>query len=74
LRLIVHGLLAVHQQADNQQAVLDKRIREETKADATTRRLMSVPGVGVVTAMTFRHTIDDPARFGSARQSVPISA
>jgi transposase len=36
------------------------------KADETTRRLMTVPGVGVITAWTFRHTIDDPSRFGSA--------
>jgi transposase len=27
---------------------------------------MTVPGVGVVTALTFRHTIDDPSRFQSA--------
>lgn len=27
---------------------------------------MTVPGIGVVTALTFRHTIDDPARFRSA--------
>lgn len=35
--------------------------------DETTRRLMSVPGVGVVTALAFRHTIDDPTRFRSAQ-------
>jgi transposase len=29
-------------------------------------RLMTVPGIGVVTALTFRHTIDDPSRFRSA--------
>ena len=28
---------------------------------------MSVPGVGVVTATAFRHTIDDPTRFRSAQ-------
>ena len=28
---------------------------------------MSVPGVGVVTALAFRHTIDDPTRFRSAQ-------
>lgn len=67
LRPIIEGLLAAHQQVENQQAVLDKRIREDAKTDATTRRLMSVPGVGVITAMTFRHTIDDPARFRSAQ-------
>jgi transposase len=27
---------------------------------------MTVPGVGVTTALTFRHTIDDPSRFRSA--------
>ncbi|WP_420831883.1 transposase [Bradyrhizobium quebecense] len=27
---------------------------------------MTVPGVGVVTALAFRHTIDDPSRFRSA--------
>ena len=36
------------------------------KSDEVTRRLMTVPGVGVVTALTFRHTIDDPTRFHSA--------
>jgi transposase len=67
LRPIVEGLLAVHEQVEKQQAVLDKRVRTEAKADETTRRLMSVPGVGVVTALTFRHTIDDPTRFRSAQ-------
>jgi transposase len=67
LRPIVEGLLAVHEQVEEQQAVLDKRVRTEAKADETTRRLMSVPGVGVVTALTFRHTIDDPTRFRSAQ-------
>jgi transposase len=66
LRSIVEGLLAVHEQVE-QQAALDKRVRDEAKADETTRRLMSVPGVGVVTALAFRHTIDDPARFRSAQ-------
>jgi len=67
LRPIVEGLLAVHEQVQEQQAVLDKRVRDAAKADETTRRLMSVPGVGVVTALAFRHTIDDPTRFRSAQ-------
>jgi transposase len=67
LRSIVDGLLAVHEQVEEQQTALDKRVREEAKADETTRRLMSVPGVGVVTALAFRHTIDDPTRFRSAQ-------
>ncbi|MCW3476231.1 IS110 family RNA-guided transposase [Limobrevibacterium gyesilva] len=67
LRSIVEGLLAVHQQVEEQQAVLDKRVRMEAKSDETIQRLMSVPGVGVVTALAFRHTIDDPTRFRSAQ-------
>src|SRR6195256_7111173 len=41
-------------------------VRRLAKSDETTRRLMTVPGVGVVTALTFRHTIDDPSRFRSS--------
>lgn len=46
LRSIVEALLAVHEQVEAQQAALDKRVRQEAKADETARRLMSVPGVG----------------------------
>ena len=67
LRSIIEGLLAVHEQVEEQQVVLDKRVRQAAKTDETTRRLMSVPGVGVVTALAFRHTIDDPTRFRSAQ-------
>lgn len=28
---------------------------------------MTVPGIGVVTALAYRHTIDDPSRFASAQ-------
>ncbi|MFK4535042.1 hypothetical protein ABIA00_003225 [Bradyrhizobium ottawaense] len=49
-----------------QQNKFDDEVRQLAKADETTRRLMTVPGVGVVTALTFRHTIDDPLRFRSA--------
>lgn len=66
LRAIIDCLLAVHEQVTDEQMKLDGRVREMAKADATTRRLMTVPGVGVVTALTFRHTIDDPSRFKSA--------
>lgn len=67
LRPIIDGLLAVHERVEEQQSVLDTRVRKEAKADETTQRLMSVPGVGVVTAMAFRHTVDDPSRFRSAQ-------
>lgn len=66
LRAIIDSLLAVHERVSDEQAALDARVRTLAKTDQTTRRLMTVPGVGVVTALTFRHTIDDPTRFRSA--------
>jgi transposase len=66
LWVIIDCLLSVHERVNDEQAVLDGRVRTLTKTDQTTRRLMTVPGVGVVTALTFRHTIDDPTRFRSA--------
>jgi transposase len=74
LRSVVDGQLAVHEQVEQQQAALDKRVRNEAKADETTRRLMSVPGVGLVTALAFRHTIDDPTRFDQPKRSGHTSA
>jgi len=41
LRSIVDSLLAVHERVEEQQAVLDKRVRKAAKTDETTRRLMS---------------------------------
>jgi transposase len=66
MRAIIDSLLAVHERVSDEQAVLDGRVRALAKTDQTTRRLMTVPGIGVVTALTFRHTIDEPTRFRSA--------
>ena len=66
LRSVIEPLLLIHEQVCKQQAKFDGEIRGLAKSDETTRRLMTVPGVGVVTALTFRHTIDDPSRFRSA--------
>jgi transposase len=66
LRGIVKPLLAIHERVCQEQVKLDNEVRRLARADETTKRLMTVPGVGVVTALTFRHTIDDPSRFSSA--------
>lgn len=42
-------------------------MRRLARADETIQRLMTVPVVGVVTAVTFRHTIVDLSRFRSAQ-------
>ncbi len=63
---VISPLLLIHEHICQQQHKFDDEVRQLAKADETTHRLMTVPGVGVVTALTFRHTIDDPLRFRSA--------
>lgn len=68
LRGVIAPLLSIHihEQICKRQGKFDGEIRQLAKLDEMTRRLMTVPGVGVVTALNFRHTIDDPSRFRSA--------
>ncbi|MCA6111284.1 IS110 family transposase [Bradyrhizobium cenepequi] len=63
---VISPLLLIHENVCQQQSKLDDEVRRLAKLDETARRLMTVPGVGVVTALTFRYTIDDPSRFRSA--------
>ena len=51
----------------NEFVKLDKLVRERSRNDSVCRRLMTVPGVGAVVAMTFRAAVDDPARFRSSK-------
>src|SRR5690606_6315270 len=44
----------------------DRRLRELARASEVCRRLMTIPGVGPVTAVTFVAAIDDVSRFEHA--------
>jgi len=46
---------------------LDKRVREMANHDRICQRLMTAPGVGFVTALTFKAAVDDPTRFKRSR-------
>jgi len=46
---------------------LHRLVLTAARQDETCRRLMTVPGVGPVTALTFRSAVDDPARFDRSR-------
>jgi transposase len=46
---------------------LDNEVKAAVRADEVCQRLMTVPGVGAITALTFRAAVDDPARFKSSR-------
>ena len=47
--------------------VLDNRTRKLAMNDPVCLRLMSVPGVGFITALTFKAGVDDPHRFKRSR-------
>jgi transposase len=46
---------------------LDNEVKAVVRTDPSCRRLMTVPGVGAVTALTFKAAVDDPRRFKSSR-------
>ncbi len=67
LQTCMDPLLHVREQFLKQFQILDKAIRRVVKEDAVCQRLMTVPGVGPLTALLFRTTIDSPARFAKSR-------
>src|SRR6185369_5330961 len=46
---------------------LHRRMLVTVRADAVCRRLMTVPGVGALVAVTFKTAVDDPGRFSSSK-------
>ena len=46
---------------------LDNRTRKLAHSDPVCQRLMSAPGVGFITALTYKAGVDDPARFKRSR-------
>ncbi len=46
---------------------LDRRVKWAAREDRICRRFMTVPGVGEITALSFKDAVDDPARFKSSR-------
>jgi len=46
---------------------LDSRVTAMARKDAVCQRLMTVPGVGAITALTFKAGVDDPTRFRHSR-------
>ncbi|MEM7489206.1 MAG: IS110 family transposase [Pseudomonadota bacterium] len=67
LRAIVEPLLRVRQAMLNEFERLDRLCRQLAGRDPVCRRLMTVPGVGVVVALTYRTGVDAPERFSRSR-------
>jgi transposase len=63
LAVLVETLLIVRRVLREQLNVLHRRLLAIVRDDEVCRRLMTVPGVGPVVALTYRTTVDVPARF-----------
>lgn len=46
---------------------LDSQVTAMARKDVICKRLMTVPGVGAITALTFKAGVDDPSRFKRSR-------
>lgn len=67
LARIILPLLAVRTEALRQAAALTKELVRQMKGCDACVRLMTIPGVGTITASTFVATIDAPGRFAKSR-------
>jgi transposase len=63
----LRSLLAVLRSIGEQVAVLDQRVRQYTRKSKVCRQLMTIPGVGPLTAAAFVTTVDDPAKFRKSK-------
>jgi transposase len=64
---IIEPLLAILETMLAELARLTKQVLALARKEEVCRRLMTVPGVGPITALTFRATIDRPDRFRRSR-------
>ena len=67
LALLVEPLLLVRRVLREQTDILHRRLLAIVRDDEVCRRLMTVPGVGPVVALTYRATVDVPARFRNSK-------
>jgi transposase len=64
---VVEPLLIVRRVVREQLGILHRRLLAIVRDDDVCRRLMTVPGVGPVVALTYRVTVDVPARFRNSK-------
>jgi transposase len=71
LEAAANPILSARRALRQELAGVEKLLRDHAKADPVCRQLMTMPGVGVLVALTFKAAIDDPERFSSSRDVGP---
>src|SRR6202167_3870516 len=67
LVVLIEPLLIVRRTLREQVAILHRRLLAIVRDDEVCRRLMTIPGVGPVVSLTYRATVDVPARFRKSK-------
>jgi transposase len=67
LAVLIEPLLIVRRVLREQLGILHRRLLAVVRDDDVCRRLMTTPGVGPVVALTYRATVDVPARFRNSK-------
>src|SRR4030095_3048983 len=67
LAMLVEPLLVVRRALREQIVILHRRLLAIVRDDEVCSRLMTTPGVGPVVALTYRATVDVPARFRKSK-------
>jgi len=62
----VRSLLSVYSGLKEQIRALDRELFMYAKGSEVCRRLMTIPGIGALTAIAFVTAIDDPSKFGKS--------
>jgi transposase len=65
--ILVEPLLVVRRTLREQLGILHRHLLTIARDDEVCQRLMTIPGVGPVVALTYRATVDVPARFRNSR-------
>jgi len=61
-------LLKLVQNLDEKIATVERWLEKETKADAAVQRLQTHPGIGLLTSICVRYTLEDVSRFSTTRK------
>src|SRR6516225_9223086 len=67
LAVLVEPLLIVRRVIREQLGIVHRRLLAIVRDDDVCRRLMTIPGVGPVVALTYPATVDVPARFRNSK-------
>lgn len=67
VRISIDGLLEIFDLLNQKIELLDRELLAASKKETDVRLLMTIPGIGPITALTYKAEIFDPSRFKNSR-------